>query len=478
MVVSAINKTQIRVLGLPRTWFGIFILVCSDLLALVLSASIVFEVSRRLGLVINLLFDPYRQMQPALLLFVLVYFLVGLYPGFGFGAVEELRRLSYSTALTYLILASSTFFIRGGEEFSRGIFLALLGLSLVLVPLFRAGTRELFARRSWWGVPVVILGAAQTGQLIVQQLQRLPNLGLKPIAVFDDDVHKHGFDVSGVPVVGSLQDVPSFQKLGVRWALVAMPGVGRERMNEILKLYVPGFPHVVVFPDAFGMASLWVSARDFSGVLGLEIRQQLLMPLPKIVKRVLDLLIVIPVTVLCLPILLIVTLLIQLESPGAAIFFQERPGLGGKRFKIAKFRSMFKDAEARFSHLPAEQLEEFKQFGKIKSDPRITNVGEFIRKTSIDELPQLWNVLRGEMSLVGPRAYLLNQMSQVGSAQDTILQVLPGVTGLWQVSGRSELSFDERLSLDMYYVRNWSPWLDVYILARTAWVVLFAKGAY
>ena len=139
---------------------------------------------------------------------------------------------------------------------------------------------------------------------------------------------------------------------------------------------------------------------------------------------------------------------------------------------------MYVDAEERFNKMDAAFHAEFEQFGKVKNDPRITRVGTILRKTSLDELPQLFNVFRGEMSLVGPRAYLLSQVTQMGSYVDTISQVLPGVTGLWQVSGRSEVSFEERLELDTYYVRNWSPWLDLVILARTAWVVLFARGAY
>jgi Undecaprenyl-phosphate galactose phosphotransferase WbaP len=238
------------------------------------------------------------------------------------------------------------------------------------------------------------------------------------------------------------------------------------------------FQNVVIIPDAFGLPSLWVNARDIAGSLGLELRQSLVIPSRQLVKRLLDLFLTLLVALFAIPILILVWIIIRLDSPGAAVFTQDRPGQFGKRFKIFKFRTMYVDAEARFNNMGEAFRAEFEQFGKVKNDPRITRVGAILRKTSLDELPQLLNVFRGEMSLVGPRAYLISQVPQMGSYVDTISQVLPGVTGLWQVSGRSEVSFQERLELDAYYVRNWSPWIDLHILARTVWVVLFARGAY
>jgi len=142
---------------------------------------------------------------------------------------------------------------------------------------------------------------------------------------------------------------------------------------------------------------------------------------------------------------------------------------------------MYTNAEERLRHLLEQNpymREEYELFHKLKNDPRVTRAGRFLRKLSLDELPQLWNVLRGEMSLVGPRAYLPRELPAMEGAERIILRVLPGVTGLWQVSGRSEISFSDRLEIDVYYVRNWSMWLDLYILARTVWVVLFGRGAY
>jgi lipopolysaccharide/colanic/teichoic acid biosynthesis glycosyltransferase len=195
-------------------------------------------------------------------------------------------------------------------------------------------------------------------------------------------------------------------------------------------------------------------------------------------KRTLDLAIALTAGLLTLPLIAIVALLTWLDSPGPILFAQERPGIGGQFFKIFKFRTMHVDAEERFNNLSPELREEFKTYGKIKNDPRITRVGKWTRKLSLDELPQLWNVITGEMSLVGPRPYLKSQVVQMEGIEDLILRVPPGITGIWQTSGRSTVTFDERLGMDTYYVRNWSVWLDIHILARTFKVIVFGDGAY
>jgi len=173
--------------------------------------------------------------------------------------------------------------------------------------------------------------------------------------------------------------------------------------------------------------------------------------------------------------------LVSLDSPGGAFFGQTRVGLGGRTFTMWKFRTMVACAEAVLAQYlaanPAAQAEwELNQ--KLKHDPRVTRVGRILRKFSLDELPQFWNVLVGEMSFVGPRPFFISQRALYGDAYDVYTRVRPGVTGLWQVSGRNKLDYDERIHLDEYYVRNWSIWLDIYILLRTCWVVLRGDGAY
>lgn len=194
-------------------------------------------------------------------------------------------------------------------------------------------------------------------------------------------------------------------------------------------------------------------------------------------KRICDLVLVLLLAVPALFLSVLIVLWIRLESPGPALFAQHRPGLNGDLFKIYKFRTMYMDAECRFAALPPELQEEFLRHGKIRNDPRITRIGRWLRRTSLDELPQLWNVIKGDMHLVGPRTYLVEQLPQV-SNRDVIMCVKPGVTGLWQVSGRSELTFEKRLELDAHYVQHWSARTDFSILWRTVGVVVKGSGAY
>ncbi len=428
----------------------------------------------------SLLWELYLDLWPALLLFPLAYGLAGLY-GMGIAPPEELRRLSYATSLVFIVLGSATFMYKAGADYSRGAFVFAWGLMLFLVPLGRALVRELWARKPWWGVPVVVLGAGQTGQNVLRALKKQPGLGLKPVGLLDDDPTKQGQQVEGVRVLGGLDRAAKLARQGVAYAIVAMPGVPRNQLLELLERHGAAFPHLLLVPDLFGLSSLWISARDLGGVLGLEVRQRLLQPGPRWIKRAMDItfcLVLAPVLGLAVAIL---GLLVRLDSTGSVFYGHKRLGFRSKMFQAWKFRSMVQDADQKLEDYLNQHPElriEWQRDQKLRNDPRITRVGGFLRKTSLDELPQLWNVLRGEMSLVGPRPIVKEEIQRYGPLFDLYTRVRPGLTGLWQVSGRNDTTYAERVAMDAYYVRNWSPWLDLYILARTVWVVLFAKGAY
>lgn len=457
-----------------------WVLLTTDVLALVAAALASFGL--RYVYDRSLLWELYQPLWPLLLLFPLAYALAGLYPGVGINPPEELRRITYTSLLVFAVIGASTFIYRTGSDYSRGAFVFAVLLVPICVSLARALTRALFAGSSWWGSGVVVFGAGQTGENLVRLLKQQSGLGLKPVALLDDDLSKHGQFVVEVPVLGGLELAPSLaRECRISHAILAMPGVGRERLLEIFQQYGATFSHLILIPNLFGLGSLWVSARDLGGVLGLEVRQRLLLRGPRLVKRCLDLLLVL----LTLPLALLVgggiALMIRLDSPGPLLYSQERIGYGGRRFRAWKFRSMVRDADAmleRYLKEHPELRQEWEQDHKLRDDPRVTRIGSLIRKTSLDELPQLWNVLRGEMSLVGPRPIVQAEVIRYGGQFSLYLQVMPGLTGLWQVSGRNDTGYQERVSLDAYYVRNWSVWLDIYIIARTFWAVLFARGAY
>ncbi|RIH91968.1 UDP-glucose:undecaprenyl-phosphate glucose-1-phosphate transferase [Meiothermus granaticius NBRC 107808] len=428
----------------------------------------------------SLLWELYLNLWPTLLLFPLAYGLAGLY-AMGIAPPEELRRLSYATSLVFVVLGSATFMYKAGADYSRGAFVFAWGLMLFLVPLGRALARELWARKPWWGTAVLVLGAGQTGEAVAQALRKQPGLGLKPIALLDDDPAKHGREIEGIPVVGGLEQAAAFAQRGVRHAIVAMPGVPRNHLLELFEGYGGIFSHLILIPNLFGLSSLWLTTRDIGGVLGLEVRQKLLLAGPKIVKRIMDIGLIVLFSPLILMGTLLLSLLVRLDSAGPVIFAHQRIGWKGSRFYALKFRSMIPNADQALREYllqHPELQEEWEQNQKLRNDPRITRIGRFLRRTSLDELPQLWNVLKGEMSLVGPRPIVNEEVSRYGSSFSLYLKVRPGLTGLWQISGRNDTTYAERVAMDTYYVRNWSPWLDLYILARTVGVVLFGKGAY
>lgn len=260
-----------------------------------------------------------------------------------------------------------------------------------------------------------------------------------------------------------------------------MPSLSRDELLRIIDLYSACFSHVLIIPNLIGMTSLGICARELGGIVGLEVTRQLLRPSARFAKRTLDLSIAILSAPFVGALVAVCALLIKLEGPGPVFYGNERIGLHGKKFKAWKLRSMQLDGDTILARYLADNPEEalvWLTTQKLKRDPRITRVGVFLRKTSIDELPQLWNVLIGQMSVVGPRPVLEGQIAMYGPSFNLYKQVRPGITGLWQVSGRNHLTFGERVKLDKYVIQNWSVWLDLYILARTAGVVLTAKGAY
>lgn len=424
----------------------------------------------------------YVRLLPALSVFYGLFALRGLYPGVLLSPPDELKRLFQAVTLGFLLLMAGTFFSRQSYLYSRAIFLGAWALSLGLVPAMRSLARHWGGRLGWWGYPVVVLGGGITGRIIVRTMKRTPRLGLKPVAVLDDDPRKKGRSLYGVPVLGPLDLAPDMARnLPGSVAILAMPGVNRTRLNQIMEEYVPGFGRVMLVPDLFGVTSLWVSALDFSGILALDIRQKLLDPHRQVFKRASELVLLTLAAPLLLPFFGLIAALIKWDSPGPVFFRQQRIGFGGKDIFIWKFRTMVVNAEECLDEClerdPALRAEwESKQ--KLRHDPRVTRLGRFLRATSLDELPQFYNVLRGEMSLVGPRPIVWAEVEKYREGFELYKRVRPGLTGLWQISGRSSTSYRLRVELDGYYVRNWSLWFDVYILAKTPLEVFKQKGAF
>jgi Undecaprenyl-phosphate galactose phosphotransferase WbaP len=306
-------------------------------------------------------------------------------------------------------------------------------------------------------------------------------LGLRPVLLLDESIPKEDI-ISNVPVVKSLQ---AFQQIAqsyhIRYAVfVESPSSGAApAQRQAIRWLSNHFRTVLVVPVDSPLGSLWVQTMDLEGRLTLQTHYHLLDRKSTFTKRAFDLVLGSILAILLAPFLLLIALVIKIDSPGPVIYAQKRLGVNGKPFRYLKFRTMIIDADQQLGSLLERDLlaqQEYKQHHKLRRDPRVTRLGRLLRKFSLDELPQLWHVLSGEMSLVGPRAYLSSEYAEMGSYADLIFQIRPGITGWWQVMGRHSTTFKHRLQLDEYYLSNWSLWLDIYILIKTGWVFLSGHG--
>lgn len=529
-------------------------LVCTDALGLLAAAAIGHAVELvRTG---TIGVDTLPLLGAAVAVCLAAFWVLGLYGAMAPSPPDEIRNATAATTLAFLCVGAVTLLHGGRHAWSAPLVAVTWASALLIVPIARSLARRVFARREWWGRPVVVLGAAKTGRLVVRTLRANPRCGLKPVMMLDDDRRKHGTlradlddedevavrsvtqssselvspsiralsrtlltdsarakaadpasgsawkldessvrsvprssqrprgtfaEVEGVPVVGELELAPVLaERLRVKYAIVAMPGLGSEKLTKLVERVGGVFSHLLVIPDLFGLASLGVPAKEVDGILGLEVRQQLLLPGPRLAKRVMDVVLTALGGICILPIIAGLALLIRLDSRGPILYPQDRLGRDGRRFRALKFRTMYGDGEARLKAVleaDPKLSAEYAEFHKLTNDPRVTRVGRILRKYSMDELPQLWNVLVGQMSLVGPRPYLEREIPQMDRRETIILRALPGMTGLWQVGDRNATNFDGRTATDVHYVRNWSPWLDVWVLARTLGVVLGGTGS-
>ncbi|MDQ2775353.1 MAG: undecaprenyl-phosphate galactose phosphotransferase WbaP [Acidobacteriota bacterium] len=428
----------------------------------------------------NLEAGSYARLSPLLAVWLIAFAMRGVYPARGMAPVEEFRRLSVASTMVWTILVVFTFLQHSTETYSRIIFLVAWLCSVVLLPVGRALVRKTLGSQPWWGTPAVILGGGVAARTIVRLLNRNPSLGLRIQAVLANNEPR--ISVEGVPIVGGLADVAELvRQSGITTAIVALPDVGAGSLSRVVNRYSKYFSELLIVSDLLGPTNCCMEARGLGHLLTIGVRQNLLRLGPRICKRTLDLGLTIIGSIVVLPLIALVAGLIKLSSRGPVFYGHVRIGRGQKPFAAWKFRTMVVDSDRVLNEYLARNfsaLTEWEQNHKLRNDPRITGIGKVLRHFSLDELPQLWNVIRGEMSLIGPRPIVWAEVPRYASYFDTYTRVLPGITGLWQVSGRSDTDYQQRVELDAYYVHNWSLWLDVYVLARTFQAVVSRTGAY
>ena len=399
-----------------------------------------------------------------------------LVPGWGMGAVEELRRVEL-LLLALFSAAIIVVFLERGLSVSRITFLVAYLIATVLIPLGRVFSRKMLVAVGMWGVPTVIYGDSKSIPIVANLLLSDRSLGFIPQGAFCED-SPMGDILGGVPVLGGVHQ--STRQMPV--AVLALPQWSRSDLIDQLEGPLQMYQTVLLVPDLDEAPSLWVRPCDMRGVLALEIRRNLLNPVANFTKSFVECLFVTLTLPIWGPLCLFLMGLVWLHDFKSPVYAQERIGKNNKRFKAYKLRTMVPDAETVLHQKLAENpalKAEWEQHYKLKNDPRITWIGKVLRKTSLDEIPQLWCVLMGTMALVGPRPLPLYHHDELNPRTQRLrIQVRPGITGLWQVSGRSESGTAGMNKWDVYYVTNWSIWLDVVILARTVRVVLLGSGAY
>ncbi len=472
------DVVNIDVGGKPQTFFSRF---AGNSLAIMITDAIVVVgalcIANGLLLLINGIPFSIRNGFLIVPAWTMVSLIARLLPGWGLGVVDELRRIQGALFLMFMVVLVVSYFTKKTLSSSRIVFLFTYFLSAVFIPFGRAMARGIVIRIGQWGVPVSIYADASSAKIVLKALREEMSLGYIPSVLFTNDLPQ-GTVVDGVSVMGRLNNVTNRTPV----AIMAMGKATRHQMVETLEGPLEVYRRVIIIPDLMEAPSLWVVPRDLQGILGLEITKNLLNPFARIFKRLTDLALVVFSAPLWGPLMLFLYILIWLEDRNNPMFLQPRVGEGGGTFLTVKFRTMVPDAERvlqkalkKDPKLRTEWLTHY----KLKKDPRITKVGNVLRKTSLDEIPQLLNVLRGTMSLVGPRplpAYHFQKLPE--RVRFLRNKVQPGITGLWQVSGRSEAGTEGMEKWDPYYVRNWSIWLDIVILFRTVKTVLFSKGAY
>jgi Undecaprenyl-phosphate galactose phosphotransferase WbaP len=397
---------------------------------------------------------------------------------------DEVKLLWKAAVLATMAILTIVFLGQIGLSVSRTVVVLIGVLSLVIFPVLRLLLKRWLVRAGLLRRRVLILGANETGVLALRALRGEPNLGYEVVGFLDDAPAPGRTSIEGIKVHRRIDQVERYIANGrIHDVVIALSDEDQGRLNRLVNRLQHKAASVLYFPNYAGMAAVGTELRHFfhDQAFALEIKNNLAEPFNYITKKVFDYLAGVLLLLLLLVPLAVISLLVRITSPGPAVYRQRRVGRNGQPFNCYKFRTMYRDADARLTDIlnaSPEAKSEWVQYRKLSDDPRITPLGRFLRRTSLDELPQIMNVLRGEMSLVGPRPVTEEEIrDHYRDSAELCFSVLPGMTGLWQVSGRSNTSYEYRVSLDSWYVRNWNLWLDIVILIKTVYVVLNRQGA-
>lgn len=387
---------------------------------------------------------------------------------------ETMQRTFYAVLYSEIFCIIALYVFKSSNYLSRSYIVIFFVISFLSLYLFRQLLVKTCNKLNILKTPVIFVGNGKATEDIIYFTNHNNCFGIKVADIFEEieDINQLRKNIIG-----------RIEQLKVKTIIIAIPNLEKNKLLDLVEDIQPLVRNLMFVPNTIGVPVYNIEIKKIyqSNMILLGIKNNLAKRTNRRIKRVFDLIIGSIIFIVILPILLIIAILIKIDSKGPIFFNAKRIGKNGKLFKCYKFRSMYQNAdELLIKHLNnnPELKDQWNKFQKLKeNDIRVTKIGFFIRKYSLDELPQIFNVLKGDMSLVGPRPYLPREKELMNSFYNIIITTLPGITGYWQVSGRSNVTFKKRLEMDNWYIRNWSIWIDIIFLIKTVKVVFCSKGA-
>lgn len=396
---------------------------------------------------------------------------------------DEIKFLLQSTLLTSVLVISILFITKQAEVYSRFVILSWITGCSVFYPYLRTKIKQILFNMGLNRERILVIGLSENAIKFIAALKKEPNLGYDVAGILDDKSDLG--EIENVKIYKYENSMDRYLTLSDVQTIAVSDAVWFDKkFLPTLSKFSNKLKTIFYIPDVRKLPVIGMELRYFlrEDVFALELKNNLANPLNYFLKRIFDYFLTLIFLPFALPLCALIALMIKLTSPGPILFVQERVGKGGKPFRLYKFRTMYVDADKRLKELLKNNPEikaEWEEKFKLTKDPRVTAIGRFLRKTSLDELPQIFNILKGEMSLIGPRPVTKEELEKYYRENAGLYCLVPpGLTGLWQVSGRNNLTYEERVNLDCWYVRNWSLWLDFVILLKTPKVILTGEGAF
>ena len=471
-----------------------FILFLVDMVVLMLCIGIGFFIVN-LVRIHDINFKSFVNYSVYIPFIMIIFGCVGLYPGIMIPPTEEVKKFSGATFFSFVAISLTifipkgenlftTYIIKGSNDFAlSAAFLIAFIFATFLLPSFREFAKRCIQHKKWWGVPAIIYCTDNSAEFIVERLLKNKYLGYKPAIIIDSALPKPK-DGQELVSTKNYNNIPIFPECNEVLEIIKQKNIKTAIMSDYhgdYSLVMSSYRYTINVSKRQNSFTSNQHIKDIAGIIGFASTHNLTFKTNLLIKRLIDIFLILLFSPILIPVFIILMFLTKVTSRGPIFYGHKRVGKNGKEFKCWKFRSMCIDADKKLAEILANNPQmraEWEKDRKFTNDPRVTKFGKFLRKTSLDELPQLINILVGQMSFVGPRPVTEPELVKYGEYRDFVLSVTPGLSGMWQTSGRSDTEYEERIALDLYYIQNWSIWLDIWILIKTVYVVLKGRGAY